>query len=130
MNTADVLRERDCTGSIVALERVGVSRANLCRRGYPLELIPAVPLPRRPNRDLIALPGRLKASVRAVRDVMERQGTDVVVGFGGYVAMPAYLAARGRVPPSFTKRTRKPDSPTAWGTLHAVCRPGGRWFTA
>ena len=99
MNTADVLRERDSAGSIVALGTSrGLEGKLVPARGYRLELIPAVPLPRRPNSDLIALPGRLKASVRAVRDVMERHGTDVVVGFGGYVAMPAYLAARGRVP--------------------------------
>ncbi len=30
--------------------------------------------------------------------MLEDTGADVVVGFGGYVALPAYLAARGRVP--------------------------------
>jgi UDP-N-acetylglucosamine--N-acetylmuramyl-(pentapeptide) pyrophosphoryl-undecaprenol N-acetylglucosamine transferase len=36
--------------------------------------------------------------VRRTREVLERVGADVVVGFGGYVALPAYLAARGRTP--------------------------------
>jgi UDP-N-acetylglucosamine--N-acetylmuramyl-(pentapeptide) pyrophosphoryl-undecaprenol N-acetylglucosamine transferase len=36
--------------------------------------------------------------VRAARSVLTRVRADVVVGFGGYVALPAYLAARGRVP--------------------------------
>jgi UDP-N-acetylglucosamine--N-acetylmuramyl-(pentapeptide) pyrophosphoryl-undecaprenol N-acetylglucosamine transferase len=33
-----------------------------------------------------------------VRDVLTAVDADVVVGFGGYVALPAYLGARGRVP--------------------------------
>ncbi len=99
LNTADVLRGRDPGSDIRAL---GTSRGMEARlvpaRGYELDLIPAVPGPRRPNKDLLALPSRMRASVRAVREVMAAQGTQVVVGFGGYVAMPAYLAARGRVP--------------------------------
>jgi len=67
-------------------------------RGYPLELIPPVPLPRKPTPDLLRLPLRLLGAVRRTRDVLDRVGADVVVGFGGYVALPAYLAARGRVP--------------------------------
>jgi UDP-N-acetylglucosamine--N-acetylmuramyl-(pentapeptide) pyrophosphoryl-undecaprenol N-acetylglucosamine transferase len=38
----------------------------------------------------------VRGAVRAVSDVLERTGADVVVGFGGYVALPAYLAARRR----------------------------------
>ncbi len=99
LNTADILVGRDPATQILAL---GTDRGLEVRlvpeRGYDLKLISAVPLPRRPNRDLLALPKRLRRSVREVREVMERQGTDVVVGFGGYVATPAYLAARGRVP--------------------------------
>jgi UDP-N-acetylglucosamine--N-acetylmuramyl-(pentapeptide) pyrophosphoryl-undecaprenol N-acetylglucosamine transferase len=67
-------------------------------RGYPLELIPPVPMPRRPSVDLLKMPGRVRAAVARTREVLERVGADVVVGFGGYVALPAYLAARGRVP--------------------------------
>jgi len=36
--------------------------------------------------------------VRAVGAILDRVRAEVVVGFGGYVALPAYLAARGRVP--------------------------------
>jgi UDP-N-acetylglucosamine--N-acetylmuramyl-(pentapeptide) pyrophosphoryl-undecaprenol N-acetylglucosamine transferase len=67
-------------------------------RGYPLELIPPVPLPRRPSADLLRLPGRVRAAVARVRAVLAATAADVVVGFGGYVALPAYLGARGRVP--------------------------------
>ena len=68
-------------------------------RGYPLELVTPVPLPRKINADLFRLPGRVRRSVRETRAVLEAAGADVVVGFGGYVAVPAYLAARAaRVP--------------------------------
>ena len=66
--------------------------------GYPLELIPPVPLPRRPGAELARVPGRLRGAVKAAREVMERVQPDVVVGFGGYVSVPAYLAARRRTP--------------------------------
>src|ERR1700737_4369218 len=64
------------------------------QRGYDLELIPAVPLPRKPTADLLSVPGRLRGTVRRTAEVLESVGADVVVGFGGYVALPAYLAAR------------------------------------
>lgn len=62
--------------------------------GFHLELIPRVPLPRTLTPQLFTVPGRLAGAVRAAGEVLERVGADVVVGFGGYVAMPAYLAAR------------------------------------
>jgi UDP-N-acetylglucosamine--N-acetylmuramyl-(pentapeptide) pyrophosphoryl-undecaprenol N-acetylglucosamine transferase len=67
-------------------------------RGYDLRLVTPVPLPRRLNLDLFRLPLRVRRSVKETRAVLDAVGADVVVGFGGYVAVPAYLAARGRVP--------------------------------
>ncbi|MDX1878133.1 undecaprenyldiphospho-muramoylpentapeptide beta-N-acetylglucosaminyltransferase [Mycolicibacterium sp. 141076] len=64
-------------------------------RGYDLELITPVPLPRKPSADLARLPLRVRAAVRETRDVLDAVQADVVVGFGGYVSLPAYLAARG-----------------------------------
>src|SRR3954452_9309490 len=59
-------------------------------------LIPAVPVPRRPSLDLGRVPTRLRAAVHAVEAVLDRTSADVLVGFGGYVSAPAYLAARRR----------------------------------
>ncbi|WP_456919700.1 undecaprenyldiphospho-muramoylpentapeptide beta-N-acetylglucosaminyltransferase [Geodermatophilus sp. SYSU D00708] len=68
-------------------------------RGYDLRLIPPVPLPRKPTPDLLRVPGRLRRSVAETRALLRELEADVVVGFGGYVALPAYLAARReRVP--------------------------------
>jgi UDP-N-acetylglucosamine--N-acetylmuramyl-(pentapeptide) pyrophosphoryl-undecaprenol N-acetylglucosamine transferase len=55
-----------------------------------------VPLLRRVNKDLFAVPSRLRAAVRDTLEIFDRVRPDVVVGYGGYVSMPAYLAARRR----------------------------------
>ena len=40
------------------------------------------------------MPGRLRGAVKEARAVLDRVRPDVVVGYGGYVSVPAYLAAR------------------------------------
>lgn len=95
--TADALRRLDdavevtCLGTSRGLETRVVPAA-----GYPLELVPPVPLPRRLSGELLRVPANLRAAVRATRDVVDRVRPDVVVGYGGYVSVPAYLAARNR----------------------------------
>src|SRR6476659_6899545 len=91
--TADALRrlepdvEVTCLGTPRGLETRVVPEA-----GYPLELVPPVPLPRRPGADLLKVPTRLRGAVRAAGGVLDRVRPDVVVGYGGYVSVPAYLA--------------------------------------
>ena len=63
-------------------------------RGYPLELIPAVPMPRTMTPALLTVPGRLAGAVNAAAAVLDQTRAEALVGFGGYVATPAYLAAR------------------------------------
>jgi UDP-N-acetylglucosamine--N-acetylmuramyl-(pentapeptide) pyrophosphoryl-undecaprenol N-acetylglucosamine transferase len=96
---ADAVRRLRPDAHVTALgtER-GLDRTLIPARGYPLELIPPVPLPRKPTPELLRLPGKVLGAVRETRAVLRRLEADVVVGFGGYVALPAYLAARGRVP--------------------------------
>ncbi len=100
MAVADALvRSRpDVRITALGTER-GLETTLVPERGYALSLIPPVPLPRRPTVDLLRLPNRVRASVARTRDVLDTVSADVVVGFGGYVALPAYLAARrARVP--------------------------------
>jgi UDP-N-acetylglucosamine--N-acetylmuramyl-(pentapeptide) pyrophosphoryl-undecaprenol N-acetylglucosamine transferase len=97
MNFADALRRLEPAAEITALGTVrGLDTTLIPARGYPLELIPPVPLQRKLNGTLLRTPGRLRASVRAAGAVLDRVGAEVVVGFGGYVAMPAYVAAKRR----------------------------------
>jgi len=63
-------------------------------RGYDLQLIEPVPLPRRPGTAMLTFPARLAKAVRGAQHVITAADADVVVGFGGYAALPAYLAAR------------------------------------
>src|SRR6187549_4081424 len=95
--TADALRRHDPDCEVTALGTArGLEVRVVPEAGYPLELIPPVPLPRRPSVDLLRVPGRLRGAVRAAAEVLDRIQPDVVVGYGGYVSMPAYLAARRR----------------------------------
>ncbi|MGZ4564648.1 MAG: undecaprenyldiphospho-muramoylpentapeptide beta-N-acetylglucosaminyltransferase [Mycobacterium sp.] len=100
MAVADALTELDPGVRITALGTArGLETRLVPERGYDLELITPVPLPRKPNRDLVKLPLRVRRAVRETRAVLDDVGADVIVGFGGYVALPAYLAAgRKRVP--------------------------------
>ncbi len=95
--TADALCRRDPHIEVVALGTPrGLETRVIPEAGYRLELIPPVPLPRRPGLELARTPGRLGRAVRAAGEVLDRIRPDVVVGFGGYVSVPAYLAARRR----------------------------------
>jgi UDP-N-acetylglucosamine--N-acetylmuramyl-(pentapeptide) pyrophosphoryl-undecaprenol N-acetylglucosamine transferase len=93
--TAAVLRDAGvdvtCLGTPRGLEVTLIPQA-----GFPLELVPPVPLPRRPGKAMIQVPGKLRAAVKATGEVVDRVRPDVIVGFGGYVSVPAYLVARRR----------------------------------
>ena len=94
---ADALRRRDAQIGITALGTArGLETRLVPARGYDLVLIPPVPLPRRLTLAVIGVPRRVAAAVAETGRVLDRVGADVVVGFGGYVAAPAYLAARRR----------------------------------
>ncbi len=93
--TAEALRALDPEAEITC---VGTSRGLETRvipaAGLALELIPAVPLPRKPGVDLITLPWRLGGAVANARSILMAHRAQVVAGFGGYASLPVYLAAR------------------------------------
>jgi UDP-N-acetylglucosamine--N-acetylmuramyl-(pentapeptide) pyrophosphoryl-undecaprenol N-acetylglucosamine transferase len=99
LNLADCLVRHDPQVRISALgtER-GLETRLVPERGYDLHLITASPMPRRLSGELVRLPARVRQSIRDVQRVLEQTTADVVVGFGGYVSLPAYLAARSRTP--------------------------------
>jgi UDP-N-acetylglucosamine--N-acetylmuramyl-(pentapeptide) pyrophosphoryl-undecaprenol N-acetylglucosamine transferase len=97
MAVADALSALDPQIRITVLGTArGLETRLVPERGYHLELITPVPLPRKPTGDLARLPSRVWRAVRETRSVLDVVDADVVVGFGGYVALPAYLAARMR----------------------------------
>nr|WP_226921599.1 undecaprenyldiphospho-muramoylpentapeptide beta-N-acetylglucosaminyltransferase [Georgenia subflava] len=92
--TAATLAGDDGAEITVLGTEAGLEHTLVPAAGYPLRIVPRVPLPRRPSADLLRLPGRLRAAVRAADVAITETAAEVVVGFGGYVATPAYLAAR------------------------------------
>jgi UDP-N-acetylglucosamine--N-acetylmuramyl-(pentapeptide) pyrophosphoryl-undecaprenol N-acetylglucosamine transferase len=92
---ADALREADSGIQVTCLgTQRGLETRLVPMRGYELDLIPAVPLPRSVTPQLLTVPGRLAGAVHATGKILDRRQADVLVGFGGYVATPAYLAAK------------------------------------
>lgn len=126
------LRRRDPATEITALgTEEGLEHRLVPDQGYPLAVVPRVPLPRRPSTAVLRLPGRLRAAVRAAEQAITRSRADVVVGFGGYVATPAYLAARRRgVPVVVHEQNARPGLANRLGARHAaavaVTFPGTR----
>jgi len=95
--TAEALRRRYPDVEIVCLGTArGLETTVIPAAGYPLELVSPVPLSRQVNADLFKTPARLRTSVNEAVEILDRHQPEVVVGFGGYVSVPAYLAARKR----------------------------------
>jgi UDP-N-acetylglucosamine--N-acetylmuramyl-(pentapeptide) pyrophosphoryl-undecaprenol N-acetylglucosamine transferase len=97
LSLADCLRRRSPEIAVAALgTESGLESRLVPARGYPLIVVPKVPLPRRPSPDLLRLPVSLRAAVATAERAIDETRAEVVVGFGGYVSTPAYLAARRR----------------------------------
>lgn len=107
---ADRLLERHPGSTVLVLgTEEGLESRLVPERGYELLTIPRVPFPRRPNRAALRFPSRLRGTVDSVRAILRERHVDVVVGFGGYVSAPAYLAARAeRVPFAIHEANAKP----------------------
>jgi undecaprenyldiphospho-muramoylpentapeptide beta-N-acetylglucosaminyltransferase len=126
------LRRRDPDTVLAALgTEAGLESRLVPEAGIPLATVPRVPLPRRPSSDVLRLPGRLVEAVRAAERAIDERGVDVVVGFGGYVATPAYIAARRRgVPVVVHEQNARPGLANRLGARRAaavaVTFPGTR----
>lgn len=93
--TAQRLRERHPDAELTVLGTAeGLERELVPRAGLELVTIEKLPFPRRPDGAALRFPGRWRRVVREVRALIRDRGIDVVVGFGGYAAAPAYRAAR------------------------------------
>jgi UDP-N-acetylglucosamine--N-acetylmuramyl-(pentapeptide) pyrophosphoryl-undecaprenol N-acetylglucosamine transferase len=97
---ADCLRRHDPDVRITCLGTPkGLESEIIPPRGYDLRHIPAYQLPRSVNMNLVRTPDRMWRAAKATRAVLDEVEADAVVGFGGYVSVPAYLAAwRRRTP--------------------------------
>ncbi|WP_125098154.1 UDP-N-acetylglucosamine--N-acetylmuramyl-(pentapeptide) pyrophosphoryl-undecaprenol N-acetylglucosamine transferase [Leucobacter chromiireducens] len=118
--TADRLRTRGA-GIVVLGTAEGLEARLVPERGYALETIPRVPFPRRPNAAALRFPGRFLRAVARSRELLREREVDVVLGFGGYAAMPAYVAARREgVPFVLHEANARPGLANVWGARHAA----------
>ncbi len=132
MAVADALSALETDVRITALgTNRGLETRLVPDRGYHLELITPVPLPRKPSVDLLRLPLRVRRAVRETSRVLDDVDADVIIGFGGYVAVPAYLAARRRRVPVVVHEANasagwanKLGARSARRVLSAVADPG------
>jgi len=97
---AEVLRAADSEVSLVVVGMTGGREKELVPSGLADTIeVAKLPFPRRLNADALRFPGRFFSSVKYLRGEFRRRSVDVVVGFGGYIAAPAYWAAwREKIP--------------------------------
>jgi UDP-N-acetylglucosamine--N-acetylmuramyl-(pentapeptide) pyrophosphoryl-undecaprenol N-acetylglucosamine transferase len=100
LTLADAITARNPDDRVFALgTRAGLEARLVPEAGYPLLEIEKVPFPRRPGIWALVFPFKFLAAVSQVRKYLAQYKIDAVVGFGGYVSAPAYLAAkRSKVP--------------------------------
>lgn len=95
MAVADAIKKLCPEAKVTALGTArGLETTLVPARGYELKLIPPVPVPRKPTLDLAKLPVRVLSAVRKTRAIFDELSADAVIGFGGYVSAPAYMACR------------------------------------
>lgn len=120
MNVADALTARGIDVVAFGTER-GLEQRLVPDRGYRLRNIPPVPFPRKPSLDALFFPWRLRDAVGQATAVLKQEQVDVVVGFGGYVALPVYLGARRlRLPVVVHEANAKPGLANRVGALFAA----------
>ncbi|KNC17676.1 UDP-diphospho-muramoylpentapeptide beta-N-acetylglucosaminyltransferase [Arthrobacter sp. RIT-PI-e] len=91
-----LMETRPDTRIAVVGTEAGMETRLLPAAGFELRTIDRVPLPRKPPVGLLKLPLRVRRAVHQARGILTTAAADVVVGAGGYVSTPVYLAARTR----------------------------------
>lgn len=116
---ADRLRSEQPDATILVLgTKEGLEARLVPERGYELLTIARLPFPRRPNAAALRFPRGLRDAVREVRAMIRDRSVDVVVGFGGYAAAPAYIAARQEhVPLAIHEANARPGIANRLGAL-------------
>ncbi|WJL95389.1 UDP-N-acetylglucosamine--N-acetylmuramyl-(pentapeptide) pyrophosphoryl-undecaprenol N-acetylglucosamine transferase [Microbacterium sp. ET2] len=119
---ADALRAREPDAEVLVLgTREGLEARLVPERGYELLFVDKVPFPRRPDRAAAMFPQRFGRAVAQVRRHLRERRAEVVVGFGGYAAAPAYVAARReRIPTVVHEANARPGLANVLGARRAA----------
>ena len=84
--------------------------------GFTLNLIPKVSISRRPSPSWAKVPLELLAAIFSARKLLKN--AELLIGFGGYVSGPAYIAAKiSRVPIVIHEANAKPGWANRLGSL-------------
>lgn len=79
--------------------REGLEATLVPAADFRIEFLARLPFPRKLNGYALTFPFKFVHQVTAILRLIRENNIDLVVGFGGYVAAPAYIAARiGKVP--------------------------------
>jgi UDP-N-acetylglucosamine--N-acetylmuramyl-(pentapeptide) pyrophosphoryl-undecaprenol N-acetylglucosamine transferase len=116
---ADRIRDRERDAVVLVLGTAqGLESRLVPARGYELLVVDRLPFPRSFDGAVLRFPANFRAIVANVRRLIVEHRIDVVVGFGGYVSAPAYLAARAeRVPIVVHEANAKPGMANRLGSL-------------
>lgn len=91
--------------------------------GFELVTIDKVPMPRSLSPALLKFPGRFSGNITAVKKLIAARDVAAVVGVGGYVCPPAFLAARqAKIPLFVHEANAKPGMANRLGA--ALTKPG------
>lgn len=95
LTVARALVARNPSDKVWALgTKAGLESRLVPEAGFELLVIDKIPFPRRPDLLALVFPFRFLYAVSRVRKYLRANSISAVVGFGGYVSAPAYLAAR------------------------------------
>jgi UDP-N-acetylglucosamine--N-acetylmuramyl-(pentapeptide) pyrophosphoryl-undecaprenol N-acetylglucosamine transferase len=85
----------------------GLETSLVPEAGFDLRIIPKVAIARRPSFSWLKIPFDLVSSIISCRKILA--GANILIGFGGYVSAPAYVAARSlRIPIVIHEANAKP----------------------
>jgi UDP-N-acetylglucosamine--N-acetylmuramyl-(pentapeptide) pyrophosphoryl-undecaprenol N-acetylglucosamine transferase len=95
LTVASALVAKDSINKVFVLgTSEGLESRLVPEAGLPLLLIERLPFPRKLSFYALAFPFRFLACVSKVKGYLKKHEIQAVVGFGGYVSAPAYLAAK------------------------------------
>lgn len=89
--TACELQKRGYDVAVIGTAE-GLESELVPKAGFPFHVTPKVPFPRRVNLDAVTFPAKWRRAVKACKEAVA--GAACVVGFGGYVSTPTYVAAK------------------------------------
>ena len=102
---AEVVRDEfDASVTALGTEK-GLDTSIIPARGFELDLVDPVPIPRKQPLKLLGVPAKLIKSVNQTRMALKRREANAVFGTGGYVSASAYLAAKSLGIPFYVLET-------------------------